>query len=202
MESKKVSVNKMDRIVSYMSKDEPPTATVTFSTDNGEVEVVVKHMISFDDFNQCVYDIVSQCFQEENGQQVFYAAKKEFAYHVGILTHYTNIKTSINQAKLYQLVYSDVYEEIVEEISPVQLGHLYTAVVEQLEFEKNALCKQYEKVFNEKITQFDKVLSALSGLSDIDPTAIQEIVEKLKSINEKDIINTLKPEINTTVLEG
>lgn len=194
---KMVSTNKMDKVINKLGDYVGSTNTITFDIGEDQpVEIVVTKVLPFDKFAQLVTDIVDQCFEVRGNNKVYYACKKEFVFKTAVIEAYTNIKTDINQEKLYHLVNcKQLYEEIVSNIDTAQWDNLIDSVCEQIEFENRALITNYEKQFEKAIKEFEVVTNSLKSFNDIDFNNLNEVISKLDGLSPNKIAEILKPEL-------
>lgn len=191
---KMISTNKMDKVINKLGDYVGSTNTITFDIGEDEpVEIVVTKVLPFDKFAQLVTDIVDQCFEIRGNHKVYYACKKEFVFKTAVIEAYTNIKTDINQAKLYHMINcKKLYEEIVSNIDVAQWDNLIDSVDDQIEFEKKTLITHYEEQFEKAIKEFEVVTNSLKSFNDIDTDGLNEVLSKLNGLSPNNIVEILK----------
>ena len=178
-ENKMISISFMDKIV----KDVDDTVTIDYC---GE-ELVVKKFLSFTDMVKFINEVVSGCFDDENG--VYMPEVKTFLAQINTVLYYSNVRLPEDIKHRFDiLTKTDIVDVIIGLIDINQYQTMIRSIEEKIDYR----VRTNEQMFNNRMN------AALSSIEDM----INSIKESFDSVTPDDVRNLVNAISNSSIDEG
>lgn len=158
--TKKVSIKSIEAAVEENTKD-------TVSVDFNGLEICVKRSLSFYEMLSLVRDVVSGCFNDDDGAYI--PEVKSFLIRIYVLMHYTNINIPQNIEKKYEFAYKPgLFEAVIESINRVQFVDICNAIDESIghivDSNIREMQNQFTSIQNAVKELAEKVMELFNGI--------------------------------------
>ena len=120
--------------------------TIRYGVDGKAVDVVVKRTIPLQEACQLVADVADAVFlRDKSGAPVYHPELYAYALDKALLSHFTNVKTCMSAARLYEFCQNtDVMEKVQVLISQKQYYELLHAIDEAVEDRRQTLRREVQ----------------------------------------------------------
>lgn len=174
--TKKISISALDKVVkeTYI-----PSITIRWN----ELDVQIKHSLSFIEMMEFVESVTKTCFTSET--DTYIPEVKDFAIKSNIVDRYTNLSLPNNLEHRYEIIYhTDIIETVTGLVNPQQFNEMMTAI--------DAKIKNRARINNEQVNKhISDLYFALNNLQtqmeqlfgNIDGTEMSELVKALTNGN-------------------
>jgi len=150
----RVSVRSVDDVIKEKYDN---TATIQWN----EIDIEVKHSLSFVDMLSFVKNVVEGCFEEASG--TYMPELKPFLIKICTLAFYTNVAIPQNVNKKYELIYrTDIFDAVIKQVDRAQFTDMCNAIDENIDVIINAGRKELEKL-NRVVEEIESVFSGIDG---------------------------------------
>lgn len=171
-ENNRVSVNTFEKYYKAYRSD---VKTIIIGEGDTKMEVEVKPMLGLSDYGGAVKSAAEGCFSD--GKYLAYL--HDFMVRHSIIAFYTNIALPSNiEDEFYFLMGTDVFDRVVNQIDPVQLGRLVTDIDEQID----AIADEYNTA---RAIELDQALAVMKSIN----AKYQELINLGQSIAGDDLKN-------------
>ena len=120
--------------------------TIRYAVDGKPVEIVVKYALPLQEACQLVADVADAVFlRDKSGAPVYRPELYAYALDKALLSHFTNVKTCMSAARLYEFCQNtDVMEKVQALISQKQYYELLHAIDEAVEDQRQTLRREVQ----------------------------------------------------------
>ena len=181
---KKISANKIKAITEL--KTAKPYV-ITYTIKDEPIEVKILPTISLKDRCQIIADIVANVINEDR----YDACSLKMVYEYEILKYFTNINTDTTLENLYAFLRATNIMDAIKEVAGVEVADIYKDAIDIIEFKKSQLLKssKADELMDGLVGLVDELNHYVSNVKDEDITKIIDAVEKMKNVDEKELVS-------------
>ncbi len=177
--SKKISSKTIDAIIKENAKE---NKTLILKTADADIEVVIKHYISYQERTQMVNDIANNCY-DENG--IYHPEFFDIAYKIALIDHYTNINTDIKDSvnQMHILCESTNLIEEIERFTEGSTQQIWLDAKDIVEWRNEQSLKS--NAWDDVAYMISILLDKLADRLDKMPETSKEDVDKFAALTAK-----------------
>lgn len=185
----KLDLNLTSALISNIDLDK--TKKVVFIYNDVSIELQVRQFLSLHERNEMVDFVADLCTVDG----LYLPALYDFAWRVGCIEYFTNIKLPDDQIDIEKLASNDVlYEKIQANVPMMLFEGMRDAVIEQIEEKKEVqkatiislIAPDPMAKLADRVSLFIDNLD--SSLNNIDVAQIQQLVDRFDSIDKKKLV--------------
>jgi hypothetical protein len=156
------------------------------------MDLIIRHVISYDEMSAFVKAVVDACFNEETGE--YEPQNRDFMYKYGEILFYTNVELPKETTEAYDVVYAlDLNDYIGRHADQHQLADIQSAISEAIDYR----LEQNLDALKAELRKFENVFVELGDtMSSIDPDEIKKTMASIAEhgkLDEGAIVKALFP---------
>lgn len=184
----KVSINSVDKFLKGLDNS---VATIPYYVEDPDdivMEVRVKNRLTFQEMTEMVRAAANAVFFDVDGEEEYHPEFEEVAKANAILIYVANFKSDMSIARVHDLMYTGILNDILRCWNQDQYNDFLTAFRDCVSHRRDMIVAGERAKLMRLSNQLDKAIASMQGIGSVfdgvDANKLQEAVMNLANMDE------------------